>query len=225
MNTGGLQKMSLADYPGQISAIVFTRGCNLKCPYCYNLDENNYEIREEEILEFLEERKGRLDAVVVTGGEPTLQSSLSDFLRKVKEKEYLIKLDTNGTDPDTIKDLHRKDLFDYIAIDLKAPWEKYDRVSGVKVDKEKLHASFRYVIDNGIPHEFRSTMVPSLLSKEDIPEMGEIIKGADRWYLQKFMSNVDMVDNSLKNRSPFTDREMEEMCEIGGRYVSECDHR
>lgn len=230
MNIGGLQKTSLTDYPGQISAIVFTQGCNLRCPYCYNHNLNAMEndegnISEKEVLDFLEKRKGKLDAVVVTGGEPTLQESLKDFLTRVKEKGYAVKLDTNGTHPEKIEELYKGGLLDYIALDLKAPWEKYEKVVGVKIDTEKLRQTYNYVLNENIPHEFRTTLVPSLLSKEDISRMGEVIQGAQAWYLQRFMSEEDMIDNSLKHSSPYTHKEMAEMAEIGKQYVSECEYR
>jgi pyruvate formate lyase activating enzyme len=231
MIIGGLQKMSLTDYPGQISAIVFTKGCNLRCPYCYNAGLNAIEtgeesdISEKEVLDFLEKRKGKLDAVVITGGEPTLHSSLEGFMAKIKDKGYLVKLDTNGTNPEAIKGIWEKGLIDYIAIDLKGPADKYQQVAGVSIDIDKYKQAIDYVIKSRIPHEFRSTIVPALLSKSDISLMGEMIRGADRWYLQKFISNVDMIDNTLKNTPSFTDKEMEEMVEMGKNYVKECAHR
>jgi pyruvate formate lyase activating enzyme len=231
MIIGGLQKMSLTDYPGQISAIIFTKGCNLRCPYCYNVSLNAIEsgeksdISEAEILEFLEKRKGKLDAVVITGGEPTLHSSLEGFMAKVKDKGFLVKLDTNGTNPKAIKRIWEKGLIDYVAIDLKGPPEKYSQVTGTSVDMDEYKQTLDHVIKSRIPHEFRSTMVPSLLNKDDIHSMGEMIQGADRWYLQKFVSNLGMIDDALKDTLPFTDKEMEEMVEVGKEYVKECEYR
>lgn len=231
MRIGGIQKTSLTDYPGQIAAIVFTQGCNLKCPYCYNpalnaADQEKDLINTEEILEFFKKRKGKLDAAVVTGGEPTLQSSLRDFLRQLKDMGYLVKLDTNGTRPDIVIDLCEKELVDYVAMDVKAPPEKYERLAGVQVDIERLRQGISYVINSGFSHEFRTTMTPSLLDKQDIPRIGELIKGGDKWYLQKLLSfEVDLIDSNLKNTSAFTDREMEEMRAAGSEYVKECGWR
>lgn len=223
--------MSLTDYPGQISAIIFTKGCNFRCPYCYNVSLNAIEAGEEsdisetEVLEFLEKRKGKLDAVVITGGEPTLHSSLEGFIAKIKEKGYLVKLDTNGTNPEAIKRIWEKGLIDYIAIDLKGPENKYPQVTGVSVDMDKYKQAIDYVVKSHIPHEFRSTMVPALLNKDDVPLMGEMIRNADRWYLQKFVSNIDMIDNTFKDTPSFTDKEMAEMAEMGKKYVKECEYR
>lgn len=137
MQIGGLQKFSLLDYPGKISAVVFTQGCNFRCPYCHNpelVDPARYQecLPEEEIFSFLETRRGKLEAVTVTGGEPTLQKSLAPFLRRIKDMGFLVKLDTNGSRPDVLEELLRQKLIDYIAMDIKAPLEKYEAVTGWK---------------------------------------------------------------------------------------------
>jgi len=140
MIIGGLQRFSLIDYPGKISAILFTRGCNFRCPYCHNpelVDPQRYAEpwQEEEYWAFLQSRTQKLDAVVVTGGEPTLQEDLEPFLEKIRKMGFLIKLDTNGSNPDVLKDLLSANLVDYIAMDIKAPLEKYSEVAKVPIDK------------------------------------------------------------------------------------------
>jgi pyruvate formate lyase activating enzyme len=175
MVIGGLQKFSLIDYPGRISAIVFTRGCNFRCPYCHNpelVDPARYGpiLPEAEVLSFLESRRGRLDAVTLTGGEPTLQPDLDRFLHAVKGMGYLTKLDTNGSNPELLEALIRRRLVDYLAMDVKGPLGKYERVAGVKVQTEKIRRSVELVIASGIGYEFRTTIVRSQLDPADLAE-------------------------------------------------------
>jgi pyruvate formate lyase activating enzyme len=137
MKIGGLQKFSLLDYPGKISAVVFTQGCNFRCPYCHNpelVDPERFQecIPEDEIFAFLETRRGKLEAVTVTGGEPTIQNGLSSFVRRIKDMGFMVKLDTNGSRPEVLEELIRHKLIDYIAMDIKAPLEKYEAVTGWK---------------------------------------------------------------------------------------------
>ena len=231
--------MTLIDYPGQLAAIVFTKGCNFRCHFCYNpllvwpdreTDEKKYEktyplISEDEFFLFLSSRKGKLDGVVITGGEPTLHRDLPEFIEKIRAMGYKIKLDTNGTNPEIIKKLLAENLLDYIAMDLKAPFDKYEKVVGVKVNCDDLQKSAKIVIESGLPHEFRTTVVPGLLELSDFDKMGEIIAGADAWYLQKFKSDTELVDRNLERQAPFTDKEMEEMASVGKKYVKICEVR
>lgn len=239
MIIGGLEKMTLIDYPGQLAAIVFTKGCNFRCHFCYNpllvwpdreTDEKKYEktyplISEDEFFLFLESRKGKLDGVVITGGEPTLHRDLPEFIKKIRAMGYKIKLDTNGTNPEAVKNLLAENLVDYIAMDLKAPFDKYEKVVGVKVNCDDLQKSAKIVIESGLPHEFRTTVVPGLLELPDFDKMGEIIAGADAWYLQKFKSDTELVDRDLERQLPFTDKEMEAMANVGKKYVKICEVR
>lgn len=231
--------MTLIDYPGQLAAIVFTKGCNFRCHFCYNpllvwpdreTDEKKYEktyppISEDEFFLFLESRQGKLDGVVITGGEPTLHRDLPEFIKKIRVLGYKIKLDTNGTNPEAVKKLLAENLLDYIAMDLKAPIDKYEKVVGVKVNCDDLQKSAKIVIESGLPHEFRTTVVPGLLELSDFDKMGEIIAGADAWYLQKFKSDTELVDRDLERHAPFTDKEMEEMASVGKKYVKICEVR
>ena len=231
--------MTLLDYPGQLAAVVFTKGCNFRCHFCYNpllvwpdreTDEKKYEktyspISEDEFFLFLEKRKGKLDGVVITGGEPTLHADLPYFIKKIRALNYKIKLDTNGTNPEAIKKLLAENLIDYIAMDLKASFDKYESVVGVKINCQELEKSVKIVIESGLPHEFRTTVVPGLLELSDFDKMGKIIAGADAWYLQKFKSDTELVDRDLERHAPFTDKEMIEMASVGKKYVKICEVR
>jgi len=191
MKIGGLQKISLIDYPGRISAIVFTQGCNFRCPYCHNpelVDPAQYGpiLSEEEVISFLEKRRGKLDAVTVTGGEPTLQPDLDRFFQEIKGMGYLTKIDTNGSNPDVLERLIRGHLVDYLAMDVKGPLQKYERIANVKVQTAKIQRSIELITASGIEHEFRTTVVRSQLDNEDLIATSELLnKGL--YVLQSFV--------------------------------------
>jgi len=192
MLIGGLQKTSFIDYPGQIAAVIFSRGCNFRCPYCHNpelVDPQKYgqELALEELETFLRKRKGLLDAVVVTGGEPTLQVGLYGFLQKIKEMGYLIKIDTNGSRPEVLEKLLADKLIDYIAMDVKAPLAKYRKVTGVEIEPAQIHQSIQLIKKGSVKYEFRTTCVKGLLTEEDILEIGELLYGAEKYVLQSFV--------------------------------------
>jgi len=254
MIIGGLQKFSLLDYPGVVSAIIFTKGCNFRCHFCYNpllvwpdavgkiknissseeaedkkdhsLDHLPFgQIEEDGLFDFLVKRQGRLEAVVITGGEPTLHSDLPEFIKKIKALGYLVKLDTNGTNPEMLKKIVQEKIIDYVAMDIKASPEKYEKVTGVAVNFKKIEESVRIIKESGLPYEFRTTITPGLLTKDDVVLMGKLIRGANKWFLQKFQPGTDLVDQSFQNVKPFTDKEMEEMAEVGRKYVEKCEVR
>ena len=251
MIIGGLQKFSLLDYPGCISAIIFTQGCNFRCQFCYNpmlvwplksastadeVGKSKYaqateqqkvhpKIKEDDLFVFLHSRLGKLDAVVITGGEPCLQKDLPEFIKKIKKLGFLVKLDTNGGYPEILAKLIQKKLVDYIAMDLKAPEEKYEEVTGAAADFQKIKKSVKIIMASGLPYEFRTTVVPGLLNINDIGEMGKIIKGARAWYLQKFKSNIELLARDLEHRVPYNAWQMSEMAEAGGKYVKKCEVR
>ncbi|MEI7671637.1 MAG: anaerobic ribonucleoside-triphosphate reductase activating protein, partial [Deltaproteobacteria bacterium] len=173
MKIGGLQKFSLIDYPGRISAIVFTQGCNFRCPYCHNpelVDPEQYGplILEEEVLSFLEKRRGKLEAVTVTGGEPTLQADLEEFLQQIKAMGYLAKVDTNGSNPEMLERLIRGQLVDYLALDVKGPLRKYGQIVNARVETAMIRRSIELITASEIQHEFRTTVVRSQLDKDDL---------------------------------------------------------
>lgn len=239
MIIGGLEKMTLLDYPGQLAAVVFTKGCNFRCHFCYNpllvwpdreTDEKKYEkayspISEDEFFLFLENRKGKLDGVVITGGEPTLHHDLPEFIKKIRSMGYNIKLDTNGTNSEVLKNLLNEKLIDYIAMDFKAPLDKYEKVVGIAVNCQEIEKSVKIIIESGLPYEFRTTVVPGLHELSDFSRMGETISGAMAWYLQKFKSDTELVDRDLEKHAPFTDKEMEQIADIGKKYVKICEVR
>ncbi len=236
MIIGGLEKLSLIDFPGYLSAIVFTKSCNFRCHFCYNpmlvfaegenelknIDEGPSLIPEEDFFLFLKERVGKLEGLVISGGEPTLQPDLKDFIIKVKELGYKVKLDTNGTSPEKVSDLIKNNLLDYIAMDLKAPLEKYEAVIGVKTDINKIKESIDLLIRGNVPYEFRSTLVPGLVNEDDILKMSKDIEGANLWYLQKFKSDIRLVNGDFENKESFTDKEMEYFSNIGGKFTKKC---
>ncbi len=191
MVIGGFQKFSLADFPGKISAIVFTRGCNFRCPYCHNpelVDSARYapEIPQEEILRFLSSRRGQLQGVVLTGGEPTLHDDLPSFLSEIHALGFAAKLDTNGSNPDLLHRLIRDSQVDYVAMDIKAPLSAYTRIAGIPVRVEDIARSIRLVMESGLPHEFRTTYEGSLLSFQDMEAIAEMMRGCAAYVVQSF---------------------------------------
>ncbi|MHB8904262.1 MAG: anaerobic ribonucleoside-triphosphate reductase activating protein, partial [Patescibacteria group bacterium] len=165
------------------------------------------------------------EGVVITGGEPTLHPDLPEFIKKIKAIGYLVKLDTNGTNPEMLGSLLEQKLIDYIAMDLKAPYEKYPETVGVEVDYKNLQKSVKMIMASGLPYEFRTTVVPGLLDKEDFVAMGEAIQGARKWYLQFFKSDTDLVDSEYEAHPPYTSKEMAEFAKIGSKYVELCEVR
>ena len=171
MQIGGLQKFSLIDYPGLISAVIFAQGCNFRCPYCHNPelvlpDRFEAPMDMEDVLAFLDSRKGKIEGVVVTGGEPTLQQDLVHCLKRVKERSFKVKLDTNGSKPDMIKHALDNHLLDFIAMDIKAPLDIYSVLSGVEVNIQDIQKSIDYILRSGIDHLFRTTVVPSFFTNQ-----------------------------------------------------------
>jgi len=214
MLIGGLQRFSLIDYPGKISAVVFTQGCNFRCPYCHNPELVSFNreglIEENYILSFLEERRGKIDGVVLTGGEPTLQSDLVDFLREIKNLGFLVKLDTNGSCPEIIEELLERKLLDYIAMDIKGSLENYSEITNVKVDIEKIKRSIDIIMHSGVSYEFRTTIVKSQLKRDDILKIGESIRSAELYVLQSFRPTKTLDPNFLKETS-YTKEELEDI--------------
>ena len=216
---GGVQKTSLLDYPDKISAIVFTQGCNFRCGYCHNpglLQVNSkkdiYSV--DVFFEFLKNRVGKLDGVVITGGEATLQKDLIPFMQEVKNLGFLIKLDTNGYRPDVVQDVINQGLVDYFAMDIKAPLDKYSFVTNVDIDTDKIVKSIDLIMKSNIPYEFRTTVMKSQLTYEDFEKIADLIKGAGRYYLQKFEAKTDIWDSTLKNEVTYSDNEFKEIIEI-----------
>ncbi len=180
MLIGGLLKFSMIDYPGKIAAIVFTQGCNLRCKYCHNpeliapVNNNGTLLKEEDVLNFFEKRKGALEGVVITGGEPTLQTDLAEFAAKLKAMGFFVKLDTNGTNPEVVKNLIEKKLVDFIAMDIKATFDKYEAVCGVLVASKTILQTMQYIEESGLPYQYRTTYYKVVLNDQDIEKIKQL---------------------------------------------------
>ena len=176
-------------------------------------------ISEDDLFEFLKKRRNKLESVVITGGEPTLQKDLPEFIEKIKKLGYLVKLDTNGTDPEMIEKMIDAKLIDYIAMDIKAPLEKYESVVGANIDLAKIKKSIKIIMTNKIPYEFRTTVVPELITQKDINEIGKMIENSEKWFIQGFKSEGELVDREFEKKIPYAERNLIEMCNIGKKYV------
>jgi len=228
MKLGGFQKTSLLDYPDRISAIVWTVGCNFKCPFCYNkgLVDGNVELfNEDEVLSFLKKRKGLLEALSISGGEPFLQKDILEFTSKVKKLGYLVKIDTNGTFPEKLQELIDKKLVDYISMDVKAPKKKYGRLAGAKTDISKIEKSIDIIRNHAPDYEFKTTFAPELLKKEDIIEIAKWLEGSKRFYLQQFKNNVPLVSAKFDKVVPYGKEYLMETLEVIKPYFKNCEAR
>lgn len=224
----GLQKTTFIDYPEKIACIVFTQGCNFRCGYCHNpeLFENKEPVLSvPAFFEFLNKRKGKLDGVVITGGEPTLHGKdLIEFIKEVKSFGFLVKLDTNGTHPDVLQELLNENLLDYIAMDIKAPLAKYKTITQTDIDTKIIKKSIGMIMNSGVDYEFRTTIVKSQLSVEDLRQIGELIQGAKRYYMQKFLA-TKILDETLMSEESYTDEEFKNLRTILEEYVDFVDYR
>jgi pyruvate formate lyase activating enzyme len=203
MKIGALQRFSMIEYEGKLAASIFTQGCNFRCPYCHNpelVKPEKYQetIPVEEVYSFLENRLGKLDAVVITGGEPTLHLDLHILIEKIKKMGFLVKLDTNGTNPDILEHLIENDLLDYLAMDIKAPLRKYSHVTNCTVDIVKIKKSIELIKNSGIDYEFRSTLVEDLLTEEEVLDIGELLGVKTKYFLQNFVPTKTLNDKFMK---------------------------
>ena len=227
MIIGGFQRFSLIDYPDKICAIVFTQGCNFRCPYCHNPElvdtkrSANIGLTEDEVLSFLDRRKGKLNAVTITGGEPLLQSDLCAFLSAIKRLGYLVKLDTNGSFPSRLEGIMQSKFVDYIAMDIKTSLDKYNQVIKRKIDTRKILDSIRLIMDSGLEYEFRTTVVKAFFERDDFYKIGQLIKNARLYVLQKFVPSKTLDDTFLGVKS-CTDEELDCFKEIMEGFVQRC---
>lgn len=221
MIIGGFEKTSLLDYPSKIAAVVFTCGCNFRCGYCHNpsLITEKSGIAEEVFFDFLQKRKGLLDAVVISGGEPCLQRDLYDFIKKIKEMGFLVKLDTNGTNPKLLERLISDSLIDYAAMDIKAPLSKYEKITGVRVDSSKILESISILKTFEKKYEFRTTVVKSMLSTDDFTEIGRLISGAETYYLQRFVPDVTL-DKKFAFEKTYSNEEFDSIIKILKPFIN-----
>ena len=210
MKVIGIEKSSFIDYPGKICTVYFTPGCNFRCAYCHNSPAvmgKGELIKEEEILLYLEKRKKFIDAVCISGGEPTLQEDLDWFIEKLKSKGFFIKLDTNGTNPDILQKLLDKKLIDYVAMDIKGPLYKYSLLAGIEVAVEPIKESINIIKNSNIDYEFRTTICKELLSPNDIRNIANLLKGSRAYYLQNFKDG----DTILAGKGKLTPYSMKEL--------------
>ena len=228
MKICGLQKLTLLDFPDLTSCTVFTGGCNFRCPFCHNAalvtrDFTELEMDEEEILAFLKKRRGLLDGVCVTGGEPLLQPDLAEFLKKVRELGFQIKLDTNGSFPDRLKKLVRNGLADYVAMDVKCGPESYGDVMGIPgYDASAVEESIDFLLTGAVPYEFRTTLVKGLNTPENIVSAAKRIRGADKYFLQQFVDSGDLIGSGYE---AFSRQEMESFLGLVRQYVKNAEIR
>lgn len=222
MRLCGMQKLTLLDYPGKTAAIIFTAGCNFRCPFCHNaslvthIDESSLD--EGSVLEFLKKRRGVLEGVVITGGEPLLHADLALFMRKIKTLGYAIKLDTNGSFPDRLAELVDDGLCDYVAMDIKAPLESYADVVGVDaIDTDAIRRSMELLLSGAVEYEFRTTVVKGLHTKDSIERIAHSISGARAYYLQAFKDSGDLID--ARGLSAFSKEEMTDLCDAAKKHL------
>jgi pyruvate formate lyase activating enzyme len=192
MNLGGYQAFSLCDFPARVAAVVFLQGCNFRCPYCHNQSllattvPSDRLIPASSILKKLHLRRGVLDGVVISGGEPTLQADLPEFIIEVRGMGFRVKLDTNGSHPSMVENLLAADLLDYVAMDVKAPWPKYDALAGKNVPVDRLQASVQLLAASGVEHEFRTTFVPHLLTQKDLEDIKAMLPSGSFHRVQQY---------------------------------------
>lgn len=228
MNIQGLQKVTLLDFPGRVACTVFLAGCNFRCPFCHNASlvthvDQDRDIPEEEILSFLKKRRGVLDGVCITGGEPLLAPGLDSFIRKIKDLGYEVKLDTNGSNVERLKTLAGSGMLDYIAMDIKNAPGKYGITIGIDgYDMSNIFKSVDYLMSGPVPFEFRTTVVREFHKREDFEEIGRWLKGAPAYYLQGFVDSGDVIRPGLR---AYTKEIMEQALGIVKKYIPAAELR
>ena len=225
MTFGGLEKFTLIDYPGKIACVAYTIGCNFRCPYCHNpelVDETvQMRITEKEFFDFLGERTHILEGVVITGGEPTMHEDLPAVMEKIKALGYLVKLDTNGTNPVMLHQVVEAGIVDYVAMDIKSPLRKYSATVARPVDIEAIQSSIDFLLSSPVEYEFRTTVIKGMQLPEDIEEIGKEIKGARRYFLQKFIPTKILNPQFIK-KTTYSDKEFEGFRKKLQNYVNYC---
>ena len=227
MNIQGLQKMTLLDYPGRVACTVFLGGCDFRCPFCHNFELVEgvlpTALEEEEFFAFLDKRQGLLDGVAITGGEPCLRRDLPQFIARIRDAGFPVKLDTNGNHPEMLARLLDEGLVSYVAMDVKNSPGKYARTIGLhEVDLASITRSIQLLMGGDVPYEFRTTVVRELHEKRDFEEIGAWIEGAARYYLQPFASRDTVPDPSLSAPDPASMRVFRDIC---ARYVNQAEIR
>lgn len=230
MIIGGLQKLTLIDYPGHIAATVFSVGCNFRCSFCHNpelVSSIKYGISsifEKDLFDLLKNRQGKLEGVCITGGEPTIQPDLIEFIRKIKESGYKVKLDTNGSRPDVLRQLYNEKLLDFLAMDIKNTPEKYKKTVNSLVDIERIKLSVDLIRNSGIDYEFRTTAVPGIHIDEDFVKIGKWLKGAKKYALQSYRER-NILDEKLKKKTKGKKLDLEKIANKVGKYFGKVEVR
>lgn len=216
MLINGFQKLTILDYPGKVACIVFTPGCNFRCPFCHNaalvthIDKESY-LDIDEVLAYLKKRQGLLDGVVITGGEPLLQDGIEDFIAEIKSLGYSVKLDTNGSFPEKLISIVEKGLVDYVAMDIKNSKEKYGMTVGLKnFDIAPIERSVDFLLQGKVDYEFRTTIVKGLHTLDDVQDIVVWLKGAHKYFLQNFVDSGDLISDGLEPVSALLLKEMRE---------------
>lgn len=209
MKFAGIQKTSYIDYPGELCTVIFSAGCNFRCSYCHNAEliKGQNCIDEEEIIAMLESRKKNIRAVCISGGEVTLRNEIFEFMQKLKGLGYKVKLDTNGTNFELLKELLENQVVDYIAMDIKAPLDRYDIITGVSVTQESILKSVELLKNSNIKYEFRTTVAKELFKYEDLTEIANWLKGSQKYALQNFRDNENVLIGEGKLK-PFDNEEL-----------------
>ena len=223
----GFQKMTLLDFPGRVACTLFAGGCNLRCPFCHNaslvVGGPMESIPEEEILGFLEKRRGLLDGVCITGGEPLLRPDIKDFIYKVKALGYSVKLDTNGCFPEKLQELIDEGLLDYVAMDVKNCMARYGETVGIEdFDTTNPEKSIDLLLGGKVDFEFRTTVVSPLHTVEDIEALAQRIKGTKKYFLQNFVDSGDLIGDGMSAHSPET---LMKMLETAKKYIPDAELR
>ncbi len=223
MQFAGLQKLTLLDFPGLMACVLFTKGCNFRCGFCHNASlvtiPNDDILTEDEALKFLKQRRGVLEGIVITGGEPLLHSDIPQFFRKVRELGYKIKLDTNGTNPELLKFIVNEGLVDYVAMDIKSSPEEYHlAVGNCNFDLKAIEESKNFLLEGKVDYEFRTTVVRGIHSKESLIEAAKWISGAKNYYLQQFKDSGELI--CADNLSAFSKQQLEEFLEAVKPFVN-----
>lgn len=222
MHIQGLQKLTVLDFPGQVACIVFTAGCSFRCPFCHNATLVKGEgeiISEDEVLSYLKKRQGILDGVAITGGEPTIQKDLKEFILKIKNLGYKVKLDTNGYHPEVLRELISEGLLDYVAMDIKNSKEKYAVTAGLQnLDISRIEQSVELIKNCNIDYEFRTTIMQEFHTEKDLEDIGIWLKGAKKYFLQSFRDSGDILCGSF---TPCSDAKIAKFREILAKTIGE----
>ena len=230
MNIRGLYKTSLVDYPEKITSTIFLGGCNLRCGYCHNpglaLNSSVLEkIEEEEVLAFLKKRKGLIDGVTISGGEPTIEKGLIPFLEKIKPLKLLVKIDTNGFLPHIVSECIEKELIDYAAVDIKTSPEKYPLLTGMNLSFNAIRSTIDILRDSGLDHEIRTTCVPGFVTVDDIKKIGESVGAVKKYYLQQFVNTNTLLNSEIEILTPYSIEYLHELKDEAEKFSSFCSIR